>query len=242
MKIRGKEYMEVKDRVMVFRKNHPDWAIITELVENNESTGSVIFKAHIEDEVGRIRGTGHAHEFKDDKTSMVNKTSHLENCETSAIGRAMASLGIGVESSYASYDEVVIAKSKEARNEEQLRNREEQLHKKIKKGAIRQTIGQSEEEIKYVGNDITDQHSTPQGWLEENDPIAVQEEKSWRDTICPFPKHKGKTLGEVETEDAPYLSWILGLEDIKSDELKSAVEQALKEKSNNGKQGFKRIA
>lgn len=233
MKIRGKEYMEVKDRVMVFRKNHPDWAIITELVENNESTGSVIFKAHIEDEVGRIRGTGHAHEFKDDKTSMVNKTSHLENCETSAIGRAMASLGIGVESSYASYDEVMIAKDKEARAEEQ---------KNIKIGKIKQTQAQSEEEIKYVGNDITDQHSTPQGWLEENDPIAVQEEKSWRDTICPFPKHKGKTLGEVETEDASYLSWILGLEEIKSDELKSAVEQALKEKSNNGKQGFKRIA
>ena len=238
MKIRGKEYMEVKDRVMVFRKNHPEWAIITEIVENNESTGSVIFKAHIEDEEGRIRGTGHAHEFKDDKTSMVNKTSHLENCETSAIGRAMASLGIGVESSYASYDEVMIAKSKEARKEEQLRNREEQLHKKIKKHQA-----QTEEEIKYVGNDITDQHSTPQGWLEENDPVAVQEEKSnWRDTICPFPKHKGKTLGQVESEDPNYLNWILGLDDIKSDEIKNAVEQALKEKSDNGKQGFKRVA
>ncbi|NBT89015.1 MAG: hypothetical protein EBT51_12075, partial [Flavobacteriaceae bacterium] len=221
MKIRGKEYMEVKDRVMVFRKNHPEWAIITEIVENNESTGSVIFKAHIEDEEGRIRGTGHAHEFKDDKTSMVNKTSHLENCETSAIGRAMASLGIGVESSYASYDEVMIAKSKEARP----------------------TKEQTEEEIKYVGNDITDQHSTPQGWLEENDPVAVQEEKTnWRDTICPFPKHKGKTLGQVESEDPNYLNWILGLDDIKSDEIKNAVEQALKEKSDNGKQGFKRVA
>ena len=213
--------MEVKDRVMVFRKNHPEWAIITEIVENNESTGSVIFKAHIEDEEGRIRGTGHAHEFKDDKTSMVNKTSHLENCETSAIGRAMASLGIGVESSYASYDEVMIAKSKEARPSKE----------------------QTEEEIKYVGNDITDQHSTPQGWLEENDPVAVQEEKSnWRDTICPFPKHKGKTLGQVESEDPNYLNWILGLDDIKSDEIKNAVEQALKEKSDNGKQGFKRVA
>jgi len=221
MKIRGKEYMEVKDRVMVFRKNHPEWAIITEIVENNESTGSVIFKAHIEDEEGRIRGTGHAHEFKDDKTSMVNKTSHLENCETSAIGRAMASLGIGVESSYASYDEVMIAKSKEARPSKE----------------------QTEEEIKYVGNEITDQHSTPQGWLEENDPVAVQEEKTnWRDTICPFPKHKGKTLGQVESEDPNYLNWILGLDDIKSDEIKNAVEQALKEKSDNGKQGFKRVA
>lgn len=107
--------MEVKDRVMVFRKNHPEWALITQIVENNESTGSVVFKVTIEDEDGRIRGTGHAHEFKDDKTSMVNKTSHLENCETSAIGRALASLGIGIESSYATYDEVMIAKDKESR-------------------------------------------------------------------------------------------------------------------------------
>jgi len=115
----------------------------------------------------------------------------------------------------------------------------------IKKGAIRQTIGQSEEEIKYVGNDITDQHSTPQGWLEENDPIAVQDdvqESSWRDVICPFPKHKGKTLGEVEQSDPNWFSWLAGLEDIKSDELRTAVDQYLKEKSNNGKQGFAKVA
>ena len=113
----------------------------------------------------------------------------------------------------------------------------------IKKGAIRQTIGQSEEEIKYVG--ITDQHSTPQGWLEENDPVAVQEsvqESSWRDVICPFPKHKGKTLGEVEKSDPSWFNWLAGLEDIKSDELRTAVDQYLKEKSNNGKQGFAKVA
>ena len=237
MKIRGKEYMEVKDRVMVFRKNHPEWAIITELVENNESTGSVIFKAHIEDEEGRVRGTGHAHEFKDDKTSMVNKTSHLENCETSAIGRAMASLGIGVESSYASYDEVMIARSKEARKEEQLRNREEQLHKKIKKHQA-----QTEEEIKYVGNEITDQHSTPQGWLEENDPIAVQEDKGWEDVICPFPKHKGKTLGEIAKEDASYLEYFGSkIDTIENDELVDALTQFMKSRNQDGNQGFNRV-
>jgi hypothetical protein len=130
MNIRGKEYMEVKDRVMVFRKNNPEWAIITQIVENNEQTGSVIFKVTIEDENGRIRGTGHAHEFKGDKTSMVNKTSHLENCETSAIGRALGSLGIGIESSYATYDEVLIAKDKEARAEER---------KIVKEGSIKQS-------------------------------------------------------------------------------------------------------
>ena len=225
--------MEVKDRVMVFRKNHPDWAIITQLIENNESTGSVIFKAHIEDEEGRIRGTGHAHEFKDDKTSMVNKTSHLENCETSAIGRAMASLGIGVESSYASYDEVMIAKNKEARAEEQMA---------VKIGKIKQSYAQSEEEIKYVGNEITDQHSTPQGWLEENDPIAVQEDKSWEDVICPFPKHKGKTLGEIAKEDASYLEYFGSkIDTIENDELVDALTQFMKSRNQDGNQGFNRV-
>lgn len=233
MKIRGKEYMEVKDRVMVFRKNHPSWAIITEIVENNESTGSVIFKAHIEDEEGRVRGTGHAHEFRDDKSSMVNKTSHLENCETSAIGRAMASLGIGVESSYASYDEVMIAKNKEARAEEQ---------KNIKIGKIKQTQAQSEEEIKYVGNDTTDQHSTPQGWLEENDPIAVREDKGWEDVVCPFPKHKGKTLGEIAKEDASYLEYFGSkIDTIENDELVDALTQFMKNRNQDGNQGFNRV-
>lgn len=115
----------------------------------------------------------------------------------------------------------------------------------IKKGAIKQSYAQAEqteEEIKYVGNDITDQHSTPQGWLEENDPIAVQEVYEWRETICPFPKHKGKTLGIVEEEDPSWFSWLLGLDDIKSPELSKAVTHALKERSNNGKQGFDKVA
>lgn len=141
MKIRGKEYMEVKDRVMVFRKNNPEWAIITQIIENNEATGSIIFKVTIEDENGRIRGTGHAHEFKDDKTSMVNKTSHLENCETSAIGRALASLGIGVESSYATYDEVMIAMDKQDRMEDNKPSSDDvrEERKSVKEGAIKQS-------------------------------------------------------------------------------------------------------
>ena len=117
--------------------------------------------------------------------------------------------------------------------------------KNVKIGKIKQSHAQSEEEIKYVGNDVTDQHSTPQGWLEENDPVAVQDdvqESSWRNVICPFPKHKGKTLGEVEKADPQWFNWLSGLEDIKSDELRSAVDQYLKEKSNNGKQGFAKVA
>jgi len=116
----------------------------------------------------------------------------------------------------------------------------------IKKGAIRQTIGQSEQtedDVLAVGNDIVDQHSTPQS-LMEDDPIAIQEPKetNWRDVICPFPKHKGKKLGEIASDDEDYLSYFAGKVDtIENTELADALIQFLKEKNNNGRQGFDRV-
>lgn len=113
--IHGKEYVEVKDRVLQFRKNNESWALVTEIVYQNEDTGSIIFKATVMDENNRVVSTGHAHEFKDDKSSMVNSTSHVENCETSAIGRALASLGYGIEESFASAKEMEIVERKKTR-------------------------------------------------------------------------------------------------------------------------------
>ena len=116
----------------------------------------------------------------------------------------------------------------------------------IKKGVIRQTIGQSEDEIKYVGNDITDQHSTPQGWLEENDPIAVQEpvqEDSWKSVVCPFPTHKGKTLGNIAEEDPSYLKFFVSKVDtIENDDLANALKAFDRSSNQDGHQGFDRVA
>jgi len=174
MKIRGKEYMEVKDRVMVFRTNHPEWAINTEIIENNEATGSVIFKAYIEDGEGRIRGVGHAHEFRDDKSSMVNKTSHLENCETSAIGRALGSLGIGIESSYASYDEVMIALDKEGRSEEDKKEDDDRAEerKNVKEGTINQSSNRAED---YIWPGKKKYHKETLGAIMKKDPEYLKE-------------------------------------------------------------------
>src|SRR5207302_1031738 len=55
---------------------------------------------------GRIVATGTAFERKDNPSSMVNKTSHVENCETSAWGRALGNFGIGIDAAVASADEV----------------------------------------------------------------------------------------------------------------------------------------
>lgn len=103
--IHGKEYKTVAKRVDEFRKDHKtDMSIITSIIVADEKT--VVMKAEISDKEGRIIATGFAEEKRD--ASTINKTSALENCETSAIGRALANFGLG-GGEYASADEVANA-------------------------------------------------------------------------------------------------------------------------------------
>ena len=99
--IRGKEYMTVALRVQNFREAHPDWSIVTQIVHRDEN--EVVMVATILNDQGRILATGHAEEKR--KASQINSTSALENCETSAIGRALAGAGFG-GSEFASANEV----------------------------------------------------------------------------------------------------------------------------------------
>jgi hypothetical protein len=96
--------------------------LTSELVElTNES---VLIKAVIRNPEGRIIASGYAHEEK--ASSYINKTSFIENCETSAWGRALGNLGIGIDSSVASYEEVKTA----------IQKQETQTPKKAKQGAV----------------------------------------------------------------------------------------------------------
>ena len=113
-KIGQKDYVDVSERIMSFWELHSDWSIITSIEQVDLETGVVIIKAWVEDEKGKVRSTGHAHEFQADKKSKVNMTSFVENCETSAIGRALGTKGIGTEYGIASAFEVQNAKDKEA--------------------------------------------------------------------------------------------------------------------------------
>ena len=105
--IRGKAYQTVALRVQNFRERFPDWRLVTTIIERSDVC--VVMKAEIFN--GEILvATGHAEEYR--RASDINKTSALENCETSAIGRALASLGIG-GTEFASADEVARAVSGE---------------------------------------------------------------------------------------------------------------------------------
>lgn len=113
--LHGRQYKTVALRVQEFRAQHPineGWAISTELIHCNEST--VLFKASIQDPQGRAVAVGYAEEKRTARG--INSTSALENCETSAIGRALAAAGYaGTE--YASADELVNALNQQRRTE-----------------------------------------------------------------------------------------------------------------------------
>ena len=99
--IRGKEYLTVAYRIKQFRVDHPDWQIHTDIVHMDDDR--VVVRAEIADSAGVTVATGHAEEKR--SASQINQTSALENCESSAVGRALAFAGYG-GSEIASADEV----------------------------------------------------------------------------------------------------------------------------------------
>ena len=118
--IRGKQYVEVNERIKFFRQEeqYKHWSLITEFpVLDSEQC---VCKASIADTEHRIIATGHAHEVQG--SSNINKTSYVENCETSAIGRALAMLGIGIDTSIASANEVSDAIAKQEAGDEPVEN------------------------------------------------------------------------------------------------------------------------
>ena len=103
--IKGKEYVEVNERLKHFRENYKGWSLTSDIVELTDDR--CVVKATIFDDIENIRATGHAYEKEG--SSFINKTSFVENCETSAWGRALGNLGIGLDTSVASYEEVANA-------------------------------------------------------------------------------------------------------------------------------------
>lgn len=116
--IKGKEYAEVNQRIKAFRQCFPEGFIKTQMLSNQD--GVCVFRAEVgyydSGIVSIILGTGTAYEKE--TSSYINKTSYIENCETSAVGRALGMCGFGIDTSVASYEEVSNAiKQQEAQQE-----------------------------------------------------------------------------------------------------------------------------
>lgn len=106
--IKGKDYAEVNQRIKAFRMVYPNGFILNEMTSNDN--GVCIFKSlvgYYDDGNQIVLGTGTAYEKEN--STFINKTSYIENCETSAVGRALGMAGFGIDTSIASAEEVVNA-------------------------------------------------------------------------------------------------------------------------------------
>ena len=109
----GADYAMVVTRIHSFVQQHANGQILTEIVKDED--GVVVFKAHAVID-GIIRGTGHAMEREG--SSNINKTSHYECAETSAIGRCLAMIGLMPSGQVASYEEIENAKLQQSKIKE----------------------------------------------------------------------------------------------------------------------------
>lgn len=121
--IKGKQYAEVPQRVAAFRKLFPNGSLTSEIVYLEQ--GMVVIKATACDEDGNVLATGHAYEREG--STFINKTSYIENCESSAWGRCLGALNLGSDTSMASAEEVLNAQK------QQMVMGEEEKRTKLKK-------------------------------------------------------------------------------------------------------------
>jgi len=141
--IKGKDYTPVNERLKYFRplpdtKEFKNWAIQEEIIEINDEYG--IFKVIIKDENEKIRSMAHCMEFRD--SSFINKSSFLENGFTSALGRALGYLGIGIDTS--------IASSSEVQNAINYQKKIERGGKQLTKEAFKKTLEGTKAQAKNV--------------------------------------------------------------------------------------------
>ena len=104
--IKDTQYIEVNERIKAFRKLYPEGFIQSEMLSN--TNGVCVFKTTVGfyDEQGNKRVLAEGTAYEKEGSTFINKTSYVENCETSSCGRALGMLGLGIDTSVASAEEV----------------------------------------------------------------------------------------------------------------------------------------
>ncbi|MCI8470368.1 MAG: hypothetical protein HFJ35_02590 [Clostridia bacterium] len=115
---------------------YPKGQILTELLSNEN--GTCIFKAIVNDNEGNNLGMGTAYEKEG--SSFINKTSYIENCETSAVGRALGMAGFGIDTSVASAEEVANAMQQQDNDKLIDKKMIESLNKAIENANIQDNV------------------------------------------------------------------------------------------------------
>jgi hypothetical protein len=176
--IHGKEYVMVKDRVTYFNDTYKNGSITTKIVKSSES--EVIIKAVVTPDVENPSRTFSGYATGDRTASSgVDSTNPVENAETSAVGRALAMMGIGVVDSIASGDEV----------------REAQRRGGKLQGPA------SQKQIDYLESLLTDKGILPDRFYKEKDINPKKLDKEKASKLIKWLKSKDKKSDEVDVED-----------------------------------------
>ena len=145
--IKGKMYATVASRVDAFRKHFPTATISTHLIHDDEVRVVVEAKITVD---GTLLGTGMAEEQRG--KGLINTTSALENAETSAIGRSLASIGLGGSSEYASSFEVENAISQQTQQQQSSPQQTKQ------RTQPRQPVSNGYESLTQLGLEVQEQN------------------------------------------------------------------------------------
>ena len=201
--IHGKQYRTVAERINLFyeRFGKMHTQIITEIVKDDGNIIQVKATINVDDRRDSnnaisLLGTGYAEE--DRSKGRINSTSALENCETSAIGRALASIGLGGEE-YASANEV-----------------ENAIHQQKQKKITVNDGSQFDQTQKKPNQDLVEalENDKPilNGTVDQAMKKMTNGNSSWM--AMPFGKHKGITIDQLEPD---YVRWCIKNMDLEGD-------------------------
>ena len=112
-----KDYITVNERIMKFYELYPEGRIVPQIIQWND--GVVVVKTEVYRNAHDQAPSAVGHAYEKEGSSFINKTSALENCETSSVGRALALLGLEIKKSIASYEEVANAKLQQQDNDKE---------------------------------------------------------------------------------------------------------------------------
>lgn len=168
--IKGKEYAEVHQRIKAFRMVYPEGFIMTHII--TDENGKCIFQANVGfyDDAGNANVIGTGTAYEKENTSYINKTSYLENCETSAVGRALGMAGFGIDTSVASAEEVsnaIYQQDLEKARQKQKQNPPTRKNPEPKKEEVKPGVTYATAEERHRLIDHCKLYKIDMGWLAE---------------------------------------------------------------------------
>lgn len=188
----SKEYAQVNERVKAFRMVHPLGTISTKII--SLENGVVTMQTEILDEDGRLLATGFAQEKE--TSSFINKTSFIENCETSAVGRALGMCGFGIDTSICSLEELQNAMKNQGESLDELMK--QAIEERRKLAELYAKLGQD------IHSDQVTSYLIKKANTQTADPALITETDAMKRLIKVFisqQKACNKKLGEMMIND-----------------------------------------